>query len=81
MGAPLYQLAKLYLTVQPDPKVASSWALAAFVFGFWFQVQAGHQHFEKRKPALVDGLLEVSRRGPVLGVGAFALRRASAGVC
>ena len=38
---------------------ASLWALAAFVFGFYFQVHAGHLVFEKRKPALVDGFVEV----------------------
>jgi len=58
IGAPLYTVAMEAATAM-EAKTASLWALAAFVFGFWVQIHAGHMVFEKRKPALMDGFAEV----------------------
>lgn len=59
VGLPLYSSA-IKAVVALGPTASNLWGLAAFVFGFYFQVHVGHMVFEKRKPALVDGFVEVS---------------------
>ncbi|QDZ25390.1 hypothetical protein HOP50_17g79300 [Chloropicon primus] len=64
IGAPLYTVAMEAATAM-EAKTASLWALAAFVFGFWVQIHAGHMVFEKRKPALMDGFAEAMLSAPL----------------
>ena len=74
VGLPLYLAARAFFENyggkegqgQPFGGISTNvWALAAFVFGFYFQVHAGHYVFEKRKPALVDSFLEAMLAAPL----------------
>ena len=63
VGAPVFLLACLFR----ESSGTGAWrpALAAHVLGWYMQLHPGHKIFEKRKPALLDGLVQSFATAPL----------------
>jgi len=63
VGAPVFVLACLFR----ESSGTGAWrpALAAHVLGWYMQLHPGHKIFEKRKPALLDGLVQSFATAPL----------------
>ena len=63
VGAPVFVLACLFR----ESFGAGAWrpALGAHVLGWYMQLHPGHKIFEKRKPALLDGLVQSFATAPL----------------